>query len=120
MASRRYAAAADTFDHAAAVLKNNGGVQVCHVFQEAIHKQSARILEQYIECSLNKKTLLERKVVILFLLACHMFALLLYQLLTTDNLFWNFIYTYLGISNFSMCDWPLINYYHVDTTSLKV
>ena len=28
MASRRYAAAADTFDHAAAVLKNNGGVQV--------------------------------------------------------------------------------------------
>ena len=37
MASRRYAAAADTFDHAAAVLKNNGGVQVCLVDHHVSH-----------------------------------------------------------------------------------
>ena len=31
MASRRYAAAADDFDHAAAVLNKNGGVQACNM-----------------------------------------------------------------------------------------
>ena len=36
MASRRYAAAADDFDHAAAVLNKNGGVQAC---KEAIRTQ---------------------------------------------------------------------------------
>jgi hypothetical protein len=30
MASRRYAAVTDNFEHAAAVLKKNGGVQVCY------------------------------------------------------------------------------------------
>ena len=45
MASRRYAAAADTFDYAAAVLKNNGGVQVCSIYAYSYRRFKVKALD---------------------------------------------------------------------------